>query len=116
MVKHGNKLRKKLDSKPTDFMSECYFHKGDKIFLCSDGIADNLSNLEISNFVYTFRDSRECLKNIVNGIYEIEKQKLQHRTNNPPSYLKDNNNFTSTLKGSEDNISGIIIENESEGR
>lgn len=109
-------MREKLDRKTTDFISECYFNKGDKLILCSDGIADNLSNSDISNFVYTFRNSRECLKNIVNGIYEIENKKLESKTNNPSEYLKRNTNFKPTLKGSGDNISGIIIESESEGR
>lgn len=84
--------------------------------MCSDGIADNLSNSEIANFVYTFRNPRECLKNIVNKIYDIEKQKLENKTNNPPQHLKQNKNFKDTLKGSKDNISAVVIENESEGR
>ncbi len=79
--------------------------------MCSDGIADNLSNKEISDFVYTFRNSGECLKEIINGIYEIGNKKLQEKTNYPPPYLKNNSNFKDTLKGNEDNISGVIIDN-----
>lgn len=116
MGKHGQKLREKLDENTSDFITEWNFNKGDKLFLCSDGIADNLSNSEIASFVYTFRNSGECLRNIVNGIYEIENQKLKNKTNNPPQYLKGNSNFTYTLKGNGDNISGIIMENGSEGR
>ncbi len=106
----------KIDRNKSDFITEWYFNKGDKLFLCSDGVADNLSNPEIAGMMYTFRNSRDCLKNIVNSIYEIENKKLQRGTNNPPQYLQNNSNFKNTLKGSGDNMSAVIIENEGEER
>lgn len=109
-------MRKKLDKKD-DLIAQWYFNEGDKLFLCSDGIADNFSNSEIADYIYKFSDSRECLMNIVNGIYDIEKQKLTSRTNNPPQYLESNSNFKDTLKGSGDNMSAIIVEKgDSDGR
>ncbi len=109
-------LRKKLDKNTRDFISEWDFNKGDKLLLCSDGVSDNFSNPEIAGFVYTFRNSTECLRQIVNGIYDIENKKIKKGKNNTPKHLKNNNNFTDTLKGSEDNISAIIIDNEGEER
>lgn len=109
-------LEEKLNRNTNDYITECDFNKGDKILLCSDGVSDNLSNHEIGSLVYTFGNSNECLKNIINVIYNIENKKEKNRTNNPPNYLENNDNFYSILKGNQDNISAVIIENESEER
>ncbi len=113
MDKLGEKLNSKLNQNINKYISEWYFNKGDKLFLCSDGIADNLSDPEIAYLMYSYRNAGDCLKNIVNSIYEIENQKIQKGTNNPPQYIQNNNNFKNTLKGSGDNISAIVVENES---
>ena len=112
--KSREKLMEDLDD--SSIITDWHFGKGDKIFLCSDGIADTLSNPEIRDLVYTFRNPQECLKNMINAIYNREQQKIKYATNNPPQYLQNNNNFKSTLKGSQDNMSGIIIENKGDER
>lgn len=89
---------------------ESYLGKGDKIILCSDGIADTLSNSELGSLIYTFRNSGECLRNIINVIYNREKEKNIKGSNNPPGYLVGNSNFYPTLKGASDNMSAVIIE------
>ena len=102
-------LQKELDQNTENFITEDYLNSGDKLFLCSDGISDNFSNSEIANLMYTSRNSRECLKNMINAIYEIENKKQLEKTNNPPEYIKRNRNFKDVLKGAEDNISAIIM-------
>ena len=106
-------LSKKLNQNSEEYITEWDFRQGDKILLCSDGIADNLSNSEIGSLVYTFRNSDECLRYMVNIIYDdIECKKQKDGNNNPPRYLTNNDEFKSTLKGARDNISGIIVEKE----
>lgn len=107
-------LKLKLDDNSAIF--DKYFNKGDKIFLCSDGIADTLSNPEIRDLIYTYKNSKQCLKDMINVIYDRERNKIRYGTNNPPDYLQNNKNFKSVLKGSQDNMSGIIIENEGDER
>lgn len=117
MDKLGQQLRKKLDKNTSDFITERYFNKGDKLFLCSDGVSDTLTNQEIAGLVYTYRNSAECLKHVVNGIYQRANEKLQKGHNNPPSYLIGNSQFKNTVKTNEDNISAIIVEKgDSDGR
>lgn len=96
----NREFKRKLDQKTKEFISEHPFNKGDKLFLCSDGISDTLTNEEISKFVYTYKNSSECLKHIINEIYEKENQKQKQGHNNPPNYLRKNVEFKGTLKGS----------------
>lgn len=110
------KLERILSGDLSEYISEWEFAAGDKIILCSDGVADNLSNEELGSIVYTLRDSEECLRNIVNAIYHIEYQKAKNTSNNMPEYLKNNRNFKDKLKGNQDNISAIVIDSESRGR
>jgi len=115
--KLGQELKQKLDSYNNNFISECYFNKGDKLFLCSDGVSDTLTNKEIAGLMYTYRNSAECLKHVVGGIYQRANEKLQKGHNNPPSYLIGNSQFKNTLKTNGDNISAIIVEKgDSDGR
>ena len=86
------------------------------MFLCSDGIADTLSNPEIRDLIYTYKNPKQCLRDMINVIYDRETDKIKYATNNPPQYLQKNHNFKSSLKGSQDNMSGIIIENKGDER
>lgn len=108
--KHGEQLRQKLDKNIGNFISECYFNKGDKLFLCSDGVSDTLTNQEISGLMYTYRNSAECLKHIINSIYQRDNERIINGHNNPPAYLRKNNEFGDKLKGNRDNISAVIVE------
>lgn len=106
-------LTEELNQNSEKYITEWDFRQGDKILLCSDGIADNLSNSEIGSLVYTFGNSDECLRYMVNIIYDdIERKKQKDSNNNPPRYLTNNYKFKSILKGASDNISGIIVEKE----
>lgn len=117
MDKLGKEFKEKLNSHNSNFISEHYFNKGDKLFLCSDGVSDTLTNQEIAGMIYTYRNSAECLKHVVNGIYQRADEKLQKGHNNPPSYLIRNSEFRNTVKTNEDNISAIIVEKgDSDGR
>lgn len=109
-----DELKNKLKNKK-EFITEWYFNDGDKILLCTDGIADNLSNIELGSLMYTLKDSRECLKRIIDIGYKIEEQKIQKGRNNPPAKLENNSNFTNKLKGSRDNSSAVIIEKNDKG-
>lgn len=85
--------------------------------MCSDGVTDTLTNKEIAGMVYTYRNSAECLKHVVAGIYKRANEKLKKGHNNPPEYLKANSEFKNTMKTNEDNISAIIVEKgEDDGR
>jgi len=106
----NSEIRDAIYGNRKSIIRESYLGKGDKILLCSDGIADNLSNSEIGSLIYTFRNSGECLRNIINVIYSREKEKNIKGSNNPPRYLVGNSNFYPTLKGASDNMSAVIIE------
>ncbi len=117
MDKLGKQLKEKLNANNSNFISEHYFNEGDKLFLCSDGVSDTLTNQEIARLIYTYRNSAECLKHVVNGLYQRADEKLQKGHNNPPMYLRGNREFRNTVKTNEDNISAIIVEKgDSDGR
>ena len=112
----GEDLKQKIYSNLNDFISESEFNPGEKIFLCSDGIGDNLTQKDLREIFYTKRNARECLKSIVNKIYQLQREKQQKGTNNPNKYLEGHNQFNETLKGTADNSSGIVIENKGDER
>lgn len=110
-------LKRKLNQKFNGFISEHSFNQGDTLFLCSDGISDTLTNKEIADIVHVCKKPVECLKHIINKIYEAEKEKHKTGHNNPPKRLEENKWFGEMLKGSEDNMSAIIMEKgENDGR
>ncbi len=112
----GDSLLKKIASDPNSFLAKHEFKPGEKIFLCSDGIGDNLTRQDIRDVFFTKTNARECLKNVINKIYEIQKQRQTLGNNNPNQNIKGHNEFNQSLKGARDNISGVIIENKGEER
>lgn len=113
----AKELKRKLNQKFNGFISEHSFNQGDTLLLCSDGISDTLTNKEIADIVHVCKNPAECLKHIINRIYEVEKEKHKTGHNNPPKRLEGNKWFGEMLKGSEDNMSAIIMEKgENDGR
>ena len=91
-----------------DYISECPFDKGDRIFIFSDGIGDNFTNDELGQIFYGRNNCKELLRLIVRRVYEIERQKGLYRGGNP--YIHENPQFSNELKGARDNMSGVIID------
>ena len=72
-VNEGNKILKKIDSLNMNIFSK----KGDKIYIFSDGYADQFGGLKGKKFMY--RQFKETLLNTVNESMETQKQLLDQK-------------------------------------
>ena len=76
----------------------------------SDGMGDNFTNNEFGEMFVGKSSIKQVLLQIINEIYTKENEKITRGENDPNYYIKNNREFSSVLKGSSDNISGVIID------
>ena len=105
-----DKISRNIDN----YITEESFENGEKIFMCSDGIGDNFTNEEVGEIFVGKKDIKQVLLQLINEVYSKEEEKNQKGMNNPNPYILGHNEFYEVLKGSSDNMSGVIISNEKE--